>query len=131
MSQGNVEIVRGIFDQWGTDYWRDHFAEDVVWDATAVSFPGVAGVYEGHAGVEQFFRVWLEPWERCTVELLEIQPVGDSVFTAMRWWGIGRGSGVEVEGDFFGVYDFRDGVIIGFRQRDTRAEALKAAGHSE
>ena len=131
MSQGNVEIVKGFFDHFGSDEWREHVADDVVWDTSAVSYAGMSGVYRGHAGVEQFFRNWLGPWESPAVELLEVIDAGDSVFTVMRWRARGRGSGVEVQRDFFGVYDFRDGVVVGFRQGETRAEALKAAGLRE
>jgi ketosteroid isomerase-like protein len=131
MSQENVEIVREFFDRFGSDFWREHVAEDVVWDTSAVSYAGVSGVYGGHAGVEQFFRNWLGPWESPTVELLEVIDAGDSVFTVMLWRARGRGSGVAVQRDFFGIYDFRDGVVVGFRQAETRAEALQAAGLSE
>ena len=131
MSQANVEIIRGFFDHWGSDEWREHIAEDVVWDTSAVSYAGVSGVYRGHAGVEKFFRNWLGPWESPTVELVEIVDAGSSVFTVMRWRGRGRGSGVEVEREFFGIYDFSDGVVVGFHQAETRAEALEAAGLSE
>ncbi|MDX6585542.1 MAG: hypothetical protein QOI31_15 [Solirubrobacterales bacterium] len=131
MSQENVEIIKGFFDRFGSDEWRAHVAEDVIWDASAVSFAGTSGVYKGHAGMEQFFRNWLGPWESPTVELVEVIDAGSSVFTVMRWRARGRGSGVEVQGDFFGVYDFRDGVVVGFRQVETRAEALKAAGLTE
>jgi ketosteroid isomerase-like protein len=131
MSQENVEIVREFFDRFGSDFWREHVAEDVVWDTSAVSYAGISGVYRGHAGVEQFFRNWLGPWESPTVELLEVIDAGDSVFTVMRWRARGRGSGVEVQRDFFGIYAFRDGVVVGFRQAETRAEALEAAGLKE
>ncbi len=126
-----MEIVKRLFDRWGTDAWREIIAEDVVWDASAVSLAGVAGIYRGHAGVQQFFRNWLGPWDAPTVELLEAADAGDSVFIAMRWRGRGQTSGAEVQQDFYGVYDLRDRMIIGFRQRDTRAEALEAAGLSE
>ena len=131
MSQENVEIVRGLFDRWGSEYWREAIAEDAVWDVSAVSFAGMSGVYHGHAGIEQFFRNWLGPWENPIVELVEIAPAGDSVFVEMRWRARGQSSGAEVEQDFFGAYDLRDGMIVGFRQCETRDQALEAAGLSE
>ncbi len=131
MSQENVEIVKQLFDRWGTDDWKGIVSEDVVWDASAISLAGVAGIYSGHTGVQKFFRNWLEPWDAPTVELLEAADAGDSVFTAMRWRGRGRTSGVEVQEDFYGVYDLQHGMIVGFRQRDTREEALEAAGLSK
>ena len=65
------------------------------------------------------------------MEHLEYIDAGDSVVVAFRWWGRGKSSGVPVESDFFGVHDLRDGKIVRFRQYDTRAEALEAAGLSE
>ena len=131
MSQENVEVIKGFFEHWGSEAWRDHIARDVVWDAAGVDLAGVSGVYKGHAGIEQLFRNWLGPWKSPTVELLEVIDAGESVYTAMRWRALGRGSGAEVERDFYGVYDFRDGVVVRFRQRDTRADALEAVGLSE
>ena len=131
MSRENVEIVRRLFDRWGTEDWREIIAEDVVWDASAVSLAGVAGVYRGHTGVQHFFRAWLGPWDAPTVELIEAADAGDSVFIAMRWRARGQTSGAEVQQDFYGVYDLRDRMIVGFRQHDTRKEALEAAGLSE
>ena len=128
MSEENVEIVRALFDRWGSEYWREALAVDVVWDVSAVPFAGMSGVYHGHAGAEQFFRNWLGPWEDPTVELVEIAPAGDSVYVQMRWRARGRSSGAEVQQDFFGVYDLRDGLIVSFRQCETREEALEAAG---
>ena len=128
MSQENVEVVRILFDQWGTDEWKRHVAEDAVWDTTQISFAGLSGLYEGHTGIQDFFRDWLSPWTDPEVRLIETIDAGDSVFTVMNWRARGRGSGAEVERDFFGVYDLRDGVIIRFRQYDTREEALATTG---
>jgi ketosteroid isomerase-like protein len=131
MSRANVEIVKQLFDRWGTEDWKRIIAEDVVWDTSAINLAGVADVYRGHAGLENFFRTWLGPWDSPTVEMLEAIDAGDSVFIAMRWRGRGRTSGVEVERDFYGVYDLQDRMIVRYRQRDTREEALEAAGLEE
>ena len=41
------------------------------------------------------------------------------LFTVMRWCARGRTSGVEVQQDFFGIYDFRDGLLVRFREVET------------
>ena len=128
MSERNLEIVRSVFDRWGTDYWREVISHDVVWDVSAVPFAGLAGVYKGHDGLQRFFRRWLGPWNAPSVELVEIAASNDAVFTAMRWRARGRSSGAEVEQLFFGVYELKDGVIVHFRQLETRDEALQVAG---
>ena len=128
MSEQNLEIVQGLFDRWGTDEWRRVISTDVVWDVSAVPFAGLAGVYMGHEGLEKFFRRWLGPWEAPAVELVELAAANDAVFTVMRWRARGRSSGAEVEQLFFGVYKLKDGVVVHFRQLETRDEALAAAG---
>ena len=81
--------------------------------------------------MERFFRDWLGPWEGPTVELIEVIDAGHCVFTVMRWRARGQASGAEVQREFFGTYELRDGRIVGFRQGETRNEALEAAGLRE
>ena len=45
--------------------------------------------------------------------------------------GTGRGSGVRVERDFFGVYDLRDSKVVRFRLYESQEEALEASGLRE
>ena len=131
MSHENVEVVRRLFGPaWRTEEWRELIAEDAVWDISATEFP-VAGIYEGHAGVEGFFRTWLGAWEDPQVELLDLKDGGERVFAHFRWSGRGRTSGVPVERDFFGVYELREGRIARYFQTTTRDEALAAAGLSD
>ena len=56
---------------------------------------------------------------------------GGPVVIVFRQGGIGRGSGVRSERDFFGVYDLNDSKVIRYRQYESRREALEAAGLSE
>jgi ketosteroid isomerase-like protein len=48
-----------------------------------------------------------------------------------RQGGVGRGSGVRTERDFFAVYDLRGSKVVRYRQYESREEALEAAGLSE
>ena len=130
VSQENVEIVTGMLDrfkQGDRDSWREVVAEDVVWDTSATTTTS-AGVVEGHDGVVRFFVDWLETWEDATYDYLEVIDAGDSILTTFRWSGSGKTSGVPVERTFYAVYDVRDRKIARYRQFDTRAEALEAAG---
>jgi ketosteroid isomerase-like protein len=133
MSQENVEMVNELFARFvagDRESWRNKFAEDVVWDTSATTMPA-AGIYRGHAGVEQFFVEWLGAWEDPVIESLETIDAGDSVVSAFRWTGRGRTSGVQTQREWFGVYDLGEGRVVRWRQYDTRAEALDAAGLSE
>jgi uncharacterized protein len=133
MSQENVEIVKEFtrrFERGDRDSWRQYFDPDVVWDASATDMP-FAGVYDGHQGVEQFFRDWLPTWRDLEVATREYIDAGDSVVVVFRQTGTGRGSGVRIAQDFFGVYDLKDAKVVRFRQHASREEALEAAGLRE
>jgi uncharacterized protein len=133
MSQENVELVKafmGPFAAGDRDVWRHYFDSDVVWDTSASKMPA-AGIYHGHEGVERFFREWLGAWDEYRVETREYVDAGDSVVLVFSQSGIGRGSGVRTERDFFGVYDLRDSKVIRYRQYESREEALEAVGLSE
>ncbi len=119
-----------MFEAGDRDEWRDYFDPDVVWDTSASTMPS-AGIYHGHQGVERFFREWLGAWDDFRVETSEYIDAGGSVVVVFRQSGIGRGSGVRAERDFFGVYDLIDSKVVRYHQYESRTEALEAAGLSE
>ena len=109
MSQENVEIVKEftrLFEEGDRDSWRQYFDPDVVWDTSASDMPS-AGVVRGHEGVERFFRDWLGTWRDHEIATREYLDAGDLEGVVFRQRGTGRGSGVRIERDFFGVYDLR------------------------
>jgi uncharacterized protein len=133
MSQENVERVKAftrLFEAGDRNQWREYFDPDVVWDTSASNMPS-AGIYHGHQGIERFFSEWLGAWSDYRMETHEVIDAGDSVVLAFRQSGIGRGSGVKTERDFFGVYDLRDSKVVRYRQYESRKEALEAVGLSK
>ena len=133
MSQENVETVKtftSLFEAGDRTSWRDYFDPDVIWDTSASAMPS-AGIYHGHEGVERFFRDWLGTWSDHRIETREFIDAGDSVIVVFHQSGIGRGSGVRTERDFFGVYDLEDSKVVRYRQYESRKDALEAAGLSE
>jgi ketosteroid isomerase-like protein len=133
MSKENVERVKAftsLFEAGDRNEWREYFDPDVVWDTSASSMPS-AGIYHGHEGIQRFFREWLGAWTDYRMEAREYIDAGGSVVIVFRQSGIGRGSGVKTERDFFGVYDLRDSKVVRYRQYESREEALKAVGLSE
>jgi ketosteroid isomerase-like protein len=133
MSQENVEVVKAftsLFAAGDRDAWRDYFDPDVIWDTSASTMPA-AGIYHGHEGVERFFREWLGGWSDYGMEPREYIDAGGSVVLVFRQSGIGRGSGVRTEREFFGVYDLSDSRVARYRQYESRAEAFEAVGLSE
>jgi ketosteroid isomerase-like protein len=133
MSRENVELVKKLmrrFEEGDREEWREHFDPDVVWDTSASELP-MAGVYHGHEGVERFFRDWLETWTDYAVASREYIGARDAVVVVFRQSGTGRGSGVSVERDFFGLFDLRESKVVRFRLYESRKNALEAAGLSE
>jgi ketosteroid isomerase-like protein len=133
MSEENVEIVKEftrLFEGGDRDAWREYFDPDVVWDTSASSMPS-AGVFRGHEGMEQFFRDWLGTWNDYEITAREYLDAGESVVIVFRQRGTGRGSGVQIERDFFGIYDLRESKVVRYRQYESREEALEAAGLRE
>jgi uncharacterized protein len=133
MSQENVETVKEfmrLFEKGDRDAWREYFDPDVVWDTSASNMPP-AGVFHGHEGVERFFRDWLGTWRDYEVATREFFDAGDSVVIVFRQRGTGRESGVQIERDFFGVYDLRGSKVVRYRMYESRDQALEAAGLSD
>lgn len=133
MSQENIELVKEfsqLFQEGDREKWREYFDPQVVWDTSASNMPA-AGVFHGHEGVERFFRDWLGTWRDFDVEFHEFLDGGDSVVVVFRQRGTGRGSGVQIERDFFAVYDITRAKVVRYRLYESRAEALSAAGLAE
>jgi ketosteroid isomerase-like protein len=133
MSRENAEIVKAFLSSFAAGdrtTWREHFDPEVVWDTSATEMPS-AGIYHGHDGVERFFREWLGAWTDYEFEVREYLDAGSAVVVVFHQSGIGRGSGVRTERDFFAVYELRDSKVTRYRQYESRSEALEAAGIPE
>ena len=118
------------FEPGDREEWREHFDPNVVWDTSATSTPA-SGVYHGHEGVERFVRRWLGTWTDYEIATREYIDAGNAVVIVYRESGTGRGSGVRVERDLFGVFDLRESKVVRYRTYESREEALEAAGLSE
>jgi ketosteroid isomerase-like protein len=103
---------------------------EVVWEPTNRQALDLVGTYRGLQEVQGFFARWEQAWEDWEWSHPEMRANGDKVFTRMHLWGRGRGSGLEVEGDVWQVWSFRDGKVIHYTDYETREQALEAAGLS-
>jgi ketosteroid isomerase-like protein len=134
MSQENLEMIRRIFDQAPSDpeVFFGSLDDEVEWDARTIGFPDVGvGYWRGPAGVREFFRRWVGPFDDWGVELDEAIDVGDSVLAHVHQWGRGKGSGATVEDSHWQVWTVRDGKVVRVTIRADREAALKAAGLRE
>jgi ketosteroid isomerase-like protein len=130
MSQQNVEVVRRANRFWiERDFSQisELLDPEVVIDLSRNVFN--PDVYRGYDGVNRYVEAVDEMWDRFEAKIEEVIDAGDTVVTATRISGVGRGSGVQVEMQLFQVVILRDGRILqltgGYRNR---AEALEAAG---
>lgn len=107
------------------DFWRVAFAEDIVWDVARDQILGEPA-YHGHDGVERFFVEWLGAWEGYEFEQLELLESGPYVMSVFRQSGRGKGSGIDIDRTFHGVYEVRDRRVQRYTAYATREEAIEA-----
>ena len=134
MSQENVEIVEASYEAFargGLDRYMEHFTDDVeyrqvlgeigeVFRVTART-PCGHGLRTGSTCSTGSGWSW---WKL-------IDAGGVTVFTAERFGGRARSSGVETDQANWTVFAIRDGKIARGHEYPTREQALEAAGLSE
>ncbi len=76
---------------------------------------------------------WRETFQEGTygLEIQELRGNGENVFSVLREWGRGRGSGIVVEDHDYAHWKVRNEKIVYCYEYRTRNEALKAAGLRE
>ena len=109
-----LEQFQKVFDCWNGgdfDQMLDHYAEDGVFDVSAV-FVDVPPA-RGHADIRRSFDALHESLEGLRMDPVEVLSLGSDRYVAqMRLWGRGRSSGVEV--------DHRYGYLLTFRSADQK-----------
>ena len=132
MSEENLEALRkALAASADRDRFEDFLAildDDVVWD-TQGQFPG--GAIYGRDKVREFFREWVGTFKDFRSETKELICAGSAVYSHVRQWGRGKGSGAVAESDFWLVWLFFQGRVVRVTYLPSRAEALEAAGLSE
>ena len=134
MSRENVEIVKGLYDEWSRGDFgnREAFAEDLDFEMAGWALLQSGSVkargIDGMAGV---FREVMRGWDDFhTSPIEELFEKGDQVVVVNRVGGRGRISEVEVDSQRAVVFTFREGKIARVLLTD-REGALKAAGLPE
>jgi ketosteroid isomerase-like protein len=138
MSEENVEMVR----RWVAAINRGDAEElveiadpDVDYLPYLGSLSGEHGAYHGHDGLRRYVGDLAEAWSSYSVEIYELQDLGDDVLMRGRLRATGRSSGLDVDAEMAWLHSFRKGTGLGRYTRlrffSTKAEALVAAGLSE
>ena len=133
MSHENLEVVRGAF----ADITIPGDPEPMIaashpdFEMELVRVGGGPAHYTGASGIREFFRDVSESWESFRFESTDIRDLGDRVLVLGDVRGCGRGSGVEVDGQWAWIIEMRDGRAASLRGFLDQSEALEAAGLSE
>src|SRR6476660_9241445 len=97
MSQENVEIIQRVLASGARGDFETLLAlHDPSWEGFIPEQFPVAGTRRGRDGVRGFVEEWLEAWDDFRIEPEEFLDGGEAVVVVVRYWGKGRGSGIEV-----------------------------------
>jgi ketosteroid isomerase-like protein len=131
MSEGNVELIRGLFEAWnrGESGLETHH-DDAEWDFERWNFD-VHGTWRGIARQQDLIARVLGEWEQMSVDADRFIDAGDKVVVFARLQGRIRGSGLEVSDAGTYVFELRDGKVARLALYRDRAEALADAGVEE
>jgi ketosteroid isomerase-like protein len=137
MSQENVERAREAYDALGLavrkgdldPFFREYAHPEIEW----VPLEGAldVDVSRGHDAVKDRMTAILDVIEEPQIEAEEIIDAGEQVVIAIRISGRGRGSGIDVEANWFHVVTVRDDKAVRIEWYTSRDEALEAAGLRE
>ena len=81
------------------------------------SVSGEAGAYRGHEGLRQYVRDLAEAWSAYSVEIHDLEDLGDEVLMEGRLRATGQTSGLEVDAEMAWVHSFRPGAGEGRYRR--------------
>jgi ketosteroid isomerase-like protein len=135
MPQGNVDIVRRMYDAWLADDYETVYS---TFDPAIRVFPdpeawwvGMDEEYVGHDGVRRYMSAVYEAVEDYRPEIEDIVDAGDGrVLTLAIEHGRGRGSGAQVEASKTAhLWSLRDGKAVRldlFLDRERAAAALRS-----
>jgi ketosteroid isomerase-like protein len=136
MSQENVEIVRQVYEAAARRDPEGVFAlydPKVEWDISRFPLGELmgGGVYYGHEGLQDAFRVRNEPFENIEDQVEELIDFGDRVLSVSTSQARGRTSGADVTAPMYAVWTIRESKVIRVVWLPTREEALALVGLSE
>ena len=131
MSRENVELVRRMYDAYlrgDAEGALEFFHPDVELDFS-VRVDTSTG--RGREDLARIVGSWAASWDGYREEIDEILDLGSEVCVAATQRGRGKGSGVELENRFAGLYEIHDGQITRVRMYMDLQTALEAARASE
>src|SRR5437588_2145784 len=132
MSNQNVEIVRKAFlaTASGDPAAALSFYDPAVeWDMSGVIGWPERRVYRGREDVLAFLQAWADTWQDWHFDVDEVCAAGgEQAFAAIHEWGIGAGSGANVDQHRYFALTLRGGRAVRVHMFSERSDALKAVG---
>jgi ketosteroid isomerase-like protein len=103
--------------------WDALFAEldpDAEWGPIAETV-----IYRGREAITEYFARWDEAWAEFWVEAerIDVSRDEDRALLAARYRGRGEGSEVAVDGNFYTVWELREGKVLRCREYADEHEA--------
>jgi ketosteroid isomerase-like protein len=126
MEQGNVEIVRAIYDAWAHNRSARHLIDE---DVEYVNPPYAVepGTRRGRAS----FAAIGDAYDDIQVKPQRYVDAGDDVVVIARITGASKVAGVPIDREQGYVWTIKDGRAVRFQWFNSKAEALEAAGVGE
>jgi ketosteroid isomerase-like protein len=103
--------------------WDTLFAQidpEAEWEPVAET-----GIYRGREAITEYFARWDEAWAefRVDTEQIDVSRDEDLALVAARYCGRGKGSAVDVDGDFYTVWELRAGKVLRCREYAHKGDA--------
>jgi ketosteroid isomerase-like protein len=130
MSEENLKVVRAAYDAYSRG---DMPAMLELVDPSVVftPLPDTPDVqsFHGHESLLQAFDD-LGPgaWDDFSIQVRHMRDFDDYVLASFRWWGRGKGSGIQMENDIYALHTLRAGKLVRWQFFPSEQQALDAAG---
>jgi ketosteroid isomerase-like protein len=124
----NLELARRVFDDWKLGE-VDEIEVRSVYHPDVEFLPlraATEGAYHGIAGLERFITDTEQIFEKFDFHY-HLLDLGERVLAWGKIHVRAKGSGIETDIPFGGVFDFRDGKIVRWEDFGSKEKALEAA----
>ena len=126
---GNAALVEQMTELWATGQLHrvdEYLDNEIEWREP----PETIGrnVVTGPEAALGALANWAEQFDSLRVETTDLREAGDRVLHAMKQFARARGSTVDIEGDLYMVWWFRDGKATRMEMYNTREQAEEAFG---
>ena len=134
MAEDKAGLVTEICERWSRGDLEGTLAlidPDAAWEPSGRFIGSGSKVYRGHAGVQEFWDLFREPWEDISLEPVEFTEVDETrLLTRTRFRGSGRASGIVTETELFVVWTVNGGLLSRYQSYAERDQAAEAVGLS-